>query len=193
MSALQTNELEVLKTIVEDKGVKPQRTIADALYTLVSMGFVADEFRATDRGAMYAVVHCGASFLKFLDKYPNLRPKWYATLENVEESLGKDAVDPWFAVISETYLQLNYFNQYNYALGGPDLSDGGKLMTLNLTLLYNGLQKQKFDEKKLIKMFMPPYLRVQLGTTASVAEVKALLLSQLPGIAKITGKVEKGT
>ena len=192
MSVLETGAQMVLKGIVDEADYKPRRVAADYIFTLIGMGFVADEFRATERGAMYAVVHCNASFLKFLDKYPGLRPKWEATIENVTENLGKDA-DAWFRVVAETYLQLNLFNQYNYCLGGQDLFNEGRLQDLNLTMLYNGLQKKAFDEEKLIKMFMPPEMRGMLGKTASVEEVKALLLSQLPGITGATSGMRNGT
>ena len=166
MQKLDGQQRELLRAIAEDRDYTPEVEDAQALFELVKAGFVRDHFQATDRGAAYAVVDCYASFMLYLNKYPNRKAVFYETAENLKVKLGKDNVDQWFRCVCQACLTLDLFNQYNYFIGGPELIETGRLQELNLSALYLALKKTELNRDALASLFLPP--NVPKGSTENL-------------------------
>ena len=119
-TVLGQEAIDLLVAIVEEgapSAVSPEMTLQ--VYELVKHGYIRDHFKPTDRGAAFAVVYGNASFSKYLKRYPESERKWSVTLANIKPKLGKSQLDVWFYIVCEVYLELDYFNEYNY-MKAPD-------------------------------------------------------------------------
>lgn len=109
---LTDTQKEILKAIVEYPSTDISNAIDDVQF-LMEKGLLVSPNEASDKGVAYAVASANASFSQYLKANPSSLYKWQATMNNLKDHLSDTEIDFWFYCICLSFLELNYFTEWN--------------------------------------------------------------------------------